>query len=358
MKKVRTRRIGFEQLERREMMSAGPALACPTLLLSSNHLGGAPASLVGPMLSSSATTVSAPTSVKATFVTSTNQMQISWSLSAGATSYNVYRSTTNNSNTAVCIGSAISGSSFVDKSPVTGTTYFYWVKACKGSTLSAFSSVAQCADTDRTVVVTKTISADTMLKVINFTKDLVDDIQAILAWDPAPKPSVSGTIDSLKATVTETLIETPSNAIVSGTASVSATEAGHVTGQIGAGIPYIASVAVGVTVNESCTISLTESYSTSTGWVVNGTSTHIVGAFSATGFGTATVIGYTGEVDLSAPSITFSGTGSGQVTIKPSVSLNVAYSVSGHGLHQSGTLYHSPALALPAWSFNLGNLSL
>ena len=356
MKKAKSSWIGFEHLESREMLSAAPALAFPALLPVPISHGHAPSSQVGAMLPSSATTVSAPTNVKAVFITSTNQVQISWSPSSGAASYNVYRSTANNANTAACIASAVSGTSFLDKSPVTGATYHYWVKACKNSTLSSYSSAVQCADTDRNVVVTKSISADALLKVINFTKDLADDINDILAWDPAPKPSVSPRLDSVNASVTETLIETPSNAIVSGTASIIVSESGHVTAQVSAGIPYIASVGLGVTVNESFALNLTESYSVSTGWVVNPSASHIVGTLSATGFGTATVAGYTGEIDLSAPSVTFVGAGSGQVTVNPKVSLNVGYLVSGHGVHKSGTLYQSPSLALPPLTFNLGKL--
>ena len=228
----RSNRIGFEMLESRVMLSAAPVSAHPAF--GSLPKSYEPSALIGPMLSSSAAALSAPANVKATFVTSTNQMQISWSASSGATSYNVYRNTANNTSTAACIGSAVSGTSFVDKSPALGANYFYWVKACKGSTVSPYSTVAQCMDSDRNVSVTKKIDATALLQAINFLQDLSDDINAILKWDPCGKPSVSPKLDSLSASVTETFVETPSGAIVSGTSGtgvVVVNESGEVTAQ-------------------------------------------------------------------------------------------------------------------------------
>jgi hypothetical protein len=207
-------------------------------------------------------------------------------------------------------------------------------------------------------VVKKSISFTALLQVINITKDTVDDINDILAWDPAPKPSVSATLDCLSASETESLLETPTGAIVSGTAQVNASESGHITGEYTAGIPHIASMGFGVTFYESCALNVSESYSRSSGWVVNPSASEIVGTFSATGFGTATVGAYTGQINLNVPSVTFVATLSGQVRVQPYVSVSVGYTVSGPWVNLSGTLYQSPSLELPQWTFYLGNLPL
>jgi hypothetical protein len=206
--------------------------------------------------------------------------------------------------------------------------------------------------------VVKAISANAMLQVINETKDLVDDINAILAWDPAAKPGVSAVLDCLSGTNTEMLLETQSGTIISGSASISLNESGHVTADVSAGIPYVASVGVGVTVKENCTITMAESYSMSSGWMVNPSATHVQGTISASGFGTATVAGYTGQINLNVPSVTFVGTGTGQVTISPHVAVSVTYLVNGHGVSKGGTLYQSSSLSIPSWTFDVDRLTM
>jgi predicted phage tail protein len=81
----------------------------------------------------------APTNVSATDGTFTDKVQITWTASSGATSYKVYRYTSNNSSSASLIGSPTT-TSFNDTSAAAGTTYYYWVKATNTSGDSAFSS--------------------------------------------------------------------------------------------------------------------------------------------------------------------------------------------------------------------------
>lgn len=308
--------------------------------------------------SSAAATLAAPANVKATFAATTNQMQISWSPSPGATLYNVYRGSINNTNAAVCIGSVAYGTtSFVDNSPPPGTTSYYWIRAYSGFVASAFSATATGVDTDRNVVVTKNnYTIDPLLNVINFTTDLVSGINDTLAWDPAPKPGVSGKIDSWNASVVETLIETPSGQIVSGTSQAIESETGEVTGQYSGGIPAfnIATFSMGITVHESVSLTVTESYvASSRSWVVNPSASLLAGSVSATGFGAVTVLGHTGEIDLNVPSACFSGTGSGQVTIAPHVSVTLTDQFNGGAPH---TLWQSPTVWLPSWTFNLNDI--
>ena len=315
-----------------------------------------PAAMSGVTVSTSAASVPAPTNVKATFLTSANQMQVTWNASAGATSYNVYRNTVNNSNSATLIGPSVSGLSYLDKSPTPDASYYYWVKAGKGSTMSAFSTAAQCNDSDHAYSGTKTFNLNPLLNVINFTKDLADDINGILKWDTAPKPSVSGKLDTWSACMTENVVETPSNQVVSGTSVVTASESGEVTGQYGGGISAfnIASFAIGITLHESCKLVLSESYSaTSHAWVVIPSGSSITGSVSANCFGTVAILGHTGELDLTIPSVSFASTITGNVTITPHVSVNVTYQLSGGAVHE---IYQSPTLALPSWTFNVGTI--
>lgn len=71
---------------------------------------------------------------------------LSWSASALATSYKIYRNTTNDSSTASQIGT--SASPVYNDSTVSGTTtYYYWVKATNSYGDSGFSAVAYAAAT-------------------------------------------------------------------------------------------------------------------------------------------------------------------------------------------------------------------
>jgi fibronectin type 3 domain-containing protein len=83
---------------------------------------------------------SAPSSLVAT--AGNNQVSLGWSASAGATSYNVKRSTTAGSGHDA-IASNVLGTSFTDSTAVNGTTYYYLVTASNGSGESGPSNEAQ-----------------------------------------------------------------------------------------------------------------------------------------------------------------------------------------------------------------------
>jgi len=86
--------------------------------------------------------VTVPTNVQASDGTYSDKVYITWSGTAG-NYFKVYRNTSNNSSTAVELGSWQSAMNFSDLTAVTNTTYYYWVKAASdvnGTGASAFST--------------------------------------------------------------------------------------------------------------------------------------------------------------------------------------------------------------------------
>jgi hypothetical protein len=82
-----------------------------------------------------------PTGISASDGAFVDRVRVSWTVSTGATSYDVYRNISNSSGTAVKINAApILSSSYDDLTANIGTTYFYWVKACNSNGCSSFSS--------------------------------------------------------------------------------------------------------------------------------------------------------------------------------------------------------------------------
>jgi hypothetical protein len=342
--RVSNRRMSFEIMEQRQMLSVSLGAS----------VGASPTSTVDSHCSN-AGWLSAPTHVKATFDPCTNQMQICWKGVDCAKSYTVYRSTTNCPDKAASIGSCITGTSFVDKCPTPGATYYYWVKANNGSKSSCFSCAAKGVDTDQTVTVTKCIPTDTILKALGSLQWLEDDIKACIASYSGPKPSVSFCLDSLKATETETLIVTPCNTIVTGTSVITVNESGHGSATLCATLPCLGSVKVGAQFCESGTLQLTESYCASTGWTIILTSAKLTLDASAKGYAKTQFGKYTGEIDLDMACTACIVTGSDKVTITPTASLSVCYSVNGPGLHRSGALDVGPT-TLPSWTLDLSSI--
>ena len=85
----------------------------------------------------------APTNIAATQGTLPDRVRITWTPPAGATGFEVYRGTTNNSAAAVKITTAdVTGSIFDDLTALAGTSYFYWIKAKNVGGTSGFSAVA------------------------------------------------------------------------------------------------------------------------------------------------------------------------------------------------------------------------
>ena len=80
----------------------------------------------------------APTNVRAIDGTFTDKVRVTWDAVAGATSYEVWRSTTNRASTATKIAT-VTATTFDDTTAVAGRTYFYFVKAKSAVGASDFS---------------------------------------------------------------------------------------------------------------------------------------------------------------------------------------------------------------------------
>ena len=94
---------------------------------------------VGNSDSGSRAVLSAPQGVQASDNSSPDHVSVSWNLLAGASSYYVFRNTTNDSQSAGQVAQNLLASPFEDTSASPGTTYYYWVRAYNGA-LSQWSS--------------------------------------------------------------------------------------------------------------------------------------------------------------------------------------------------------------------------
>lgn len=108
--------------------------------------------------------LSAPQNVSATS-TLTDKVTIQWSSVAGASSYNVYRVTTNDaSQMTTPLATVTSGTSYDDVPPSKDTTYWYAVRAYSGTQISNLSSVVsglqKTAEAPASLTVNFTYSAD------------------------------------------------------------------------------------------------------------------------------------------------------------------------------------------------------
>jgi cytochrome c peroxidase len=83
-----------------------------------------------------------PTNVSASDNAYATKVTIIWDAAEGASVYRVLRSTASDASTAVSLGTT-PAASFFDTSAVPGQTYFYWVRAENGATVSALSQPDQ-----------------------------------------------------------------------------------------------------------------------------------------------------------------------------------------------------------------------
>jgi len=82
--------------------------------------------------------IAPPTNVQASDGTFPDKVRITWTASLGATSYKLYRATSAGG-TKSLLGS-LPGTTANDTSAVPGTTYYFWVVACRGGVCSDYSA--------------------------------------------------------------------------------------------------------------------------------------------------------------------------------------------------------------------------
>ena len=99
-----------------------------------------PSKVYLPLITKPVTTPPPPTGISASDGTFTDRVQVSWSASTGATYYQVFRHTSNDSSSATSLSSSYSSSPYNDTSAVAGTTYYYWIKACNSGGCSNYSA--------------------------------------------------------------------------------------------------------------------------------------------------------------------------------------------------------------------------
>jgi len=84
--------------------------------------------------------VTAPTNLTASDGSSETEVTVAWTGVSGATSYQIWRSNTNDSAAAAVIGSSVT-TTYSDTSVTLGTVYYYFAKTISTSGTSGFSNL-------------------------------------------------------------------------------------------------------------------------------------------------------------------------------------------------------------------------
>jgi len=115
---------------------------------------------------------STPSPPSASDGTYTDKVRVSWSAVSGATSYQVYRSTSSSTNGSLI--NSLASTSYDDTGASAGTSYYYKIKACNSSGCSNYSSANSGykqtpPDNPPTVIINTTGSGDNNPMTSNFT---------------------------------------------------------------------------------------------------------------------------------------------------------------------------------------------
>lgn len=115
----------------------------------------------------------APTGVAATDGTYIDRVRVTWAEVEGATGYDVWRATTDNSaSTTKLTTTTVADSPFDDLSAVAGTVYYYWVTASNGAGMSAFGISGngfRGRPPTISAITARTINEDTNTGAVGFT---------------------------------------------------------------------------------------------------------------------------------------------------------------------------------------------
>jgi hypothetical protein len=106
-----------------------------------NALWSAAPNMTNPVTVNPAPLPPAPQNLSASQGTYTDRVALAWSAASGASGYQVWRNTANDSASATLLAAAATPAC-TDASVVPGLTYYYWVKATNASGASAFSAGA------------------------------------------------------------------------------------------------------------------------------------------------------------------------------------------------------------------------
>lgn len=90
------------------------------------------------------TTLSAPTGVSATYVSSDNKIKVTWNSVSNATSYEFYWGTSSDSSKAIKSTQTITSTTHYLTGVEEGEIYYFWVKAKNSNTTSSFSLYDYC----------------------------------------------------------------------------------------------------------------------------------------------------------------------------------------------------------------------
>ena len=90
------------------------------------------------------TTLSAPTGVSATYISSSNEIEVTWNSVSNATSYEFYWGTSSDSSKAIKSTKTITSTTHGLTGVEEGDSFYFWIKAKNSSTTSSFSSYAYC----------------------------------------------------------------------------------------------------------------------------------------------------------------------------------------------------------------------
>lgn len=90
------------------------------------------------------TTLSVPTGVSATYISSSNKIEVTWNSVSNATSYEFYWGTSSDSSKAIKSTKTITSTTHGLTGVEEGDSFYFWIKAKNSSTTSSFSSYAYC----------------------------------------------------------------------------------------------------------------------------------------------------------------------------------------------------------------------
>src|SRR5438876_618335 len=190
------------------------------------------------------TTLPAPTGLT-TSTASTSQINLSWTASSGATSYNVLRSTTSGG-PYTSIASGVITTSYTNTGLSAGTTYYYVVQAVDAGGTSANSSPASATTQVQSVSVT--ISPTSVALAPNatqqFTATVTGSSNTAVTWEVngvTGGNSTTGTVSTSGLYTAPATVPNPANVTVTAVLQADTTKSASATVTISNGLAFYVS---------------------------------------------------------------------------------------------------------------------